>query len=354
MSLPYFLKWVDSMLKFLATGLTIGVIAATTLYCTLQGDTELPTSTGPDRKVTTKDNSSHYPVKIKTFSSTGKEEIITIAQKPKRVVVDEVNTLETLLALDAGECVVASSISEFGYTYKRFKELYPEQLAKIKRNYKFGFSQEVIVASEPDLIIGWKSTFSPKRARATDWWKKRGVNTYIVSTSNHVLMQGKIEDEITFIRDMGLIFDKRERAESIITSIEAALKVEQQQVVHKAKRRVAVIELRGKNFSNYDKGWIVGDMVERLGGEMPISSKVLSYEDLIYYDPEVIFVVYFNENNKRNIIKLFEDPRFNSLSAVKNKSIILFPFYCMYTPAVRLLEGINIVKEGLYPELKAK
>lgn len=300
----------------------------------------------------TEESLAHYPVEINTYNSIGKEQKIIIKSRPHRVVVDEVNTLETLLTLDVGDSIIATAVSENSVSYKRLQEKYSKELTRIQYNYKNGFSQESVIASEPDFIIGWKSTFTPTRLRTTSWWNERGFNTYIVSTSNHVMSRGTIEDECNFILDMGKIFDREEKADSIVQQIQESLKIEERSLKKQAVQTVAVVELRGRMLANYDDGWIVGDMVRKMGGSMPITAKTISYEDLIYYNPDVIYVVYFNEANKQQIVKMFSEAKFSSLKAVKQNRVLLLPFYCMYTPAVRTLEGIKIIKAGLYPELK--
>ena len=105
-------------------------------------------------------------------------------------------------------------------------------------------------------------------------------------------------------------------------------------------------------FMNYDEGWLVGDMVTSLGGYMPVKERRVGFEELLEQNPEVIFVVYFNESQKDTIRQLLRQPQFSSLQAVRKNRICLLPFDCMYTSEIKTIQGIRLIKEGLYPELK--
>ena len=118
-----------------------------------------------------------------------------------------------------------------------------------------------------------------------------------------------------------------------------------------ADQLAMMLEVGGRNIFNYDDGWIIGDMVRQMGGVMPVKARKLSSEQLIEYDPDVIFVDYFMEGQKANIQKFFDAPEYNSLKAVKNHRIYLIPFDYMYAPGINTIDGIRIVRDGLYPDL---
>ena len=56
---------------------------------------------------------------------------MTFTEKPQRVVVNELNTLETLLVLGLGDKVVGTSVTPGSMTYKRLMQKYPDQMQKI-------------------------------------------------------------------------------------------------------------------------------------------------------------------------------------------------------------------------------
>lgn len=190
--------------------------------------------------------------------------------------------------------------------------------------------------------------------KPTAWWNERGVRTYVVSTSNHLHDKGRIEDECCYLDDMGQIFDVREKTDRMIREIHDELSRTQKLVKGRASQAVMVVEPEGKAFYNYDNGWVVGDMVEQLGGYMPAGERRIGYEDLISYNPDVLFVVYFNEEQRLQIIEMFRRAEFSSLKSVKNQRVYPIPFDHMYTPAIKTIDGLRMIRDGLYPDLAKK
>lgn len=90
-------------------------------------------------------------------------------------------------------------------------KMYPEEIKKVKIINRYHPDAETVVAANPDLIIGWKSTFTSVLKKSTAWWNERGIRTYVVSTSNHLHAKGSIEDECCYLDDMGQIFDVCEK-----------------------------------------------------------------------------------------------------------------------------------------------
>ena len=299
----------------------------------------------------TGDELLYPPVEIDTFDSSKHPIRIRFHRVPVRGLVYEANTLETLLAFGQGDKIISASLNASGETYARMKAKYPEELAKIQHISNQEISREQTIAYQPDFILGWKSTFSPRRYGNTDWWQKRGVNTYIVATSNHVVPHGTIEDECQFLDDMGRIFDVREKSEALINEIHTEMGLTEKSIVGEKPQEVMVVEVSKTGIMNYDDGWIVGDMVRRLGGNMPVKSRSVGAEDLLAQDPDVIFVVYFNSRHREESELFFQNVRFNSLKASRNNRIYMLPFRYMYTPAVHTIDGIRAIKKGLYPEL---
>lgn len=95
-------------------------------------------------------------------------------------------------------------------------------------------------------------------------------------------------------------------------------------------------------------------MVEQLGGYMPAGERRIGCEELISYNPDVLFVVYFNEEQHLQIIEMFRHAEFSSLKSVKNQRVYPIPFDHMYTPAIKTIYGLRMIRDGLYPDLAKK
>lgn len=298
-------------------------------------------------------NSQHYPVTVKTYDSSKQPIQMTFSSKPRRVVVDELNTMETLLALGLGDSIVETSVPSNSVSYQRLQREYPKEMAKLRAYTAHELNAESVLAVNPDFILGWKSTFTSVLKKPTEWWNERGIPTYIIATSNHILNYGTIDDECQFLEDMGKIFDVEEKTDALVKEIQDEIKSAKEEVKGKSKPKTMVIELSGRGlFMNYDDGWLVGDMVTSLGGYIPVKERRISYEGLLEQNPDVIFVVFFNDPQKKKIMDLFRQTQFSSLKAVQENRIYLLPFDCMYTSAIKTIRGLRMIKAGLYPELE--
>lgn len=297
---------------------------------------------------------SHYPVTIRNSDSAGNPAEQVFTEKPRRVVTHELNTFETLICLGQGDTVIGTSINTGGTAWKRMEKMYPEEIKKVKIINRYHPDAETVVAANPDLIIGWKSTFTSVLKKSTAWWNERGIRTYVVSTSNHLHAKGSIEDECCYLDDMGQIFDVCEKTDKMIKEIHDELSRTQELIKGRASQAVMVVEPAGKVFYNYDNGWVVGDMVEQLGGYMPAGERRIGCEELISYNPDVLFVVYFNEEQHLQIIEMFRHAEFSSLKSVKNQRVYPIPFDHMYTPAIKTIYGLRMIRDGLYPDLAKK
>lgn len=304
-----------------------------------------------EKAASANEESDNYPITVSTFNTEGKPVEMTFTQVPQRVVADRVNTLGVLLALGQGDKVVATSAAESPLSYARLARKYPEEIKKVRGNYGFDLDLETVISLRPDFIMGWKSSFAKNRFRSTEWWNRQGVKTYILGTSNHVIPQGKIEDECQFILDMGRIFQVEDKAEKYVNEIHDEIFFVKKYANGRKPQFVMMLEAGGHNIFNYDDGWIIGDMVRQMGGVMPVKDRKLSEEQLLEYNPDVIFVDYFMEGQKDFVQKFFESPKFNSINAVKNHRVYPIPFDYMYAPGINTIEGIRVVRNGLYPEL---
>ena len=294
--------------------------------------------------------SQHYPVEIDTYDSRGAPMRITFTHAPMRIVVDEVNALETLLILGQGDKIVGAALNTSGVSYARLKQTYPQEFAKAEHAIQNTIGREQAVALQPDFILAWKASFVPRWYGSTSWWQERGVNTYVIATANHVLQRATVEDECKFIDDMGRIFDRQEQTDALLDDIRASLRIDEEAVGGREPQSVLVVEVDGGDILNYDEGWVVGDMVRRLGGHIPLTGKYIGEEELVSCDPDVIFAAYNDEYGKHFSEHFFEGVRFNSMRAVQNGRIHFIPVEYVYTPAFKTLDGIRAIRRGMYPD----
>lgn len=296
-------------------------------------------------------NSEHYPVTIDNYESDRKKVKLTFYKKPERVMVHHQNIIEAMIAIGEEDRIVAAGFT--GTDNKIFSPEYAEKVKKLPVVGDWNIDLESVMYAQPDLMIGWQSSFTPRMLKDTYYWHKRGVNTYIAANSNNVLKEGTIEDECRFINDLGEIFDKKSVTDKLVKEIRDELKSVKEKVKGRKQPRVLILELLGKNMWNYDKTRLAGNMVTQLGGELIECGRNVSIEQLIELNPDVIFVVCATGQNKALFVdKLYNDPVYHSINAVVNKRVYPVQFVYLYVSGTRTIDGIRAFRDGLYPDLK--
>lgn len=255
-----------------------------------------------------------------------------------------------MMHLDVTQRLIASDARRGGLTYRSLMKKYDRPIDHVLFQTTGELNLEAVLYLQPDLILGWRSTFSPKYLRSTDWWAQRGVHTYISATSNHTAPVGTIDDEIQYMKDMGRIFHKEDEVAVYLQHLQEYLDRLAAFTSDKPKKTVAVIEGNGRNITNYDPHWLVGDLIKRCHGEMPIASSRISAEELLMVNPDVIFVVTFSEHTESFVAQLLHDPKFHSLRAVSTKQVYPIPLYLMYTTGFSTIDGLDLIAQGMYPQ----
>ena len=298
-------------------------------------------------------DAAYTPVTIENINEKG-EPVSTVYEKPpQRVVAVWQNSIETLLALGVGDrIVVGMGVPNAKYIRPEYRAAYEA----IPYTSLENLDVETILMMQPDLIVGWASTFSPKVLRGTDFWAGRGVHTYIAPSSARAVRTKTIAQEIADIENMGRIFGREERAAALVGEMQDEIAYVAGRTAHMEKRpRALVIELMGKEIRSYGADTLAGDMMRALGAEhLAADGQSLSMEEIIALDPDAIFLVVIEDdygNEDTILARLYENPALRSLSCVEQHRIYTVPLYAVYSAGIRTYDGITIFAHGLYPEI---
>ena len=298
-------------------------------------------------------NPAHYPVTIENYNTQGEPEQMTYTKPPERVVAVWQNSIETLLALGVGDRIIAGN----GVPDKKFfRKEYQEQYSKIPYTGLQLLDLETTMMLKPDLIVGWHSTFAPKVIRPTEFWHKRGVNTFIARSSMISNTGRTLQNEYKDILDLGKIFDKNERAEQIVSEMQQEVNFAISRTADYPKRpRALVIEFMGKEVSVYGERSRAGDIVHELHGELlAAQDRSIGIEQVVELDPDVIFVVVIESHygHEQDMIdRVTQHKALKNLRCVKEGRVLPLPLYAIYSSGVRTYDGIKIIANGLYPDL---
>ena len=269
-------------------------------------------------------NPAHYPVTIENYNTQGEPEQMTYTKPPQRVVAVWQNSIETLLALGVGDRIIAGN----GVPDKKFfRKEYQEQYSKIPYTGLQLLDVETTMMLKPDLLVGWHSTFGPKVLRTTDFWHKRGVNTFIARSSMSDGKPRTLQNEYKDILDLGKIFDKNERAQQLVGQM-------QQEVNFAISQTTGYKELHGELLAEKQRS--------------------IGLEQVVELDPDVIFVVVIESHygHEQDMIdRVTQHKALKNLRCVKERRVVALPLYAIYSSGVRTYDGIKIIAAGMYPDL---
>ncbi|MFC2524911.1 MAG: ABC transporter substrate-binding protein [Selenomonas noxia] len=295
----------------------------------------------------------YTPVTIENINEKGDPVAALYERAPQRVVAVWQNSIETLLALGVGDRIIAGmGVPDAKYIRPEYRAAYEA----IPYTSLENLDVETILMMQPDLIVGWSSTFSPKVLRSTEFWAGRGVHTYIAPSSARKTKHKTIAQECEDIRNLGRIFARTERAEEIVGEMMREIAFVREHTAHLEKRpRALVIEFLGKEIRSYGEDTLAGDMLRALGADhLAADGQSLSMEELVDLDPDALFIVVVESaygSEDAILARIYENPALRGLSCVKERRIHTIPLYAVYSAGIRTYDGITIFARGLYPEI---
>ena len=308
-----------------------------------------------DKQENTIYHAEHYPISITNLNSYSQEEVTTYDKPPQRVIAIWQDSIETLLALGVGDRIVGAIGLPDG---KYLRPEYQEQYEKIPYKNFDNPEMETAIMLDPDMIVGWYSSFQSKTLRSTEFWHSRGVHTYIAPDSSGKYPSKTVENEYQDILNMGKIFDREERANEIVSEMKAEIQKAADLADTLPERRKGIIVTMvssGKMVHVYGGKTLAGDIMKQMHGELLAKdSNEISMEDLIDMDPDAIFMVFgdWNYGNMEELKnEIYDIPALKDLRCIREKRVYAMPLFSVYSAGTRTLDGIQIFSKGLYPEL---
>jgi iron complex transport system substrate-binding protein len=230
-----------------------------------------------------------------------------------------------------------------------------ESIPVLSRQYP---GKEQVLIAEPDLIVGWHSVFAPQNLGDTSYWNKLGVATMILRDSSP--LPKSIDNIYDDIRDIGLIFQKEDRAKQLIEEIKSELSaLAKLTAKRKTKLKVIILECYpGYRLHAWGDETTPGQMLLSIGAEngFPRSGDQ-NRESIVAVNPDAIIFIYMDHNLPDTLeqMKLFRtDPILKYTQASVDNRMGVVPLSETYCPGVRIVMGIRHMAEILFPDEKQK
>ena len=265
------------------------------------------------------------------------------------------NSVETLLALGMGDRIIAAiGVPDSKYIAKEYRAEYE----KIPYKSMQVPDVESTLLWEPDLIVGWYTTFQNDRLKSTDFWMSRGVHAYIASSSAESSL-ATVEGEYQYILDLGDVVNRKKKAEEIVHRIQKYVKAAKEYgETHPTQDTVLIIEPAGRQFGVYDDDTLGGKMIEEIGGNLLGDvGETINIEEMIDLNPSIIFVVLQEDDYEHQdeiIQRLYDNLALQHVDAIRNHRVYGIPLFMVYSAGVRIYDGLDIMIRGLYPNFESK
>ncbi|MEC0270687.1 ABC transporter substrate-binding protein [Paenibacillus anseongense] len=275
-----------------------------------------------------------YPLKIK--DATGKE--FTFDKAPERIASVSPAETEALFALGLDDKIVG--VSDF--------DDYPEAA---KSKPKLGSitkpNQEALIATSANIVF----TGVSMKADTVEKLRESNINVFKVEPKT-------LDDAIANIQTYGLITDRQEQAEKIVSK----MKADRQKVVDAVKD--VKQENKKKVYIEFSPGWTVGsgefmDELIKLSGGINVAGDgkgwyQISEEKIIAQNPAVILFAngVVDTKSKMSLDEIIRTRSgWDAIEAVKNKQVIGLDQNLLSRPGPRLTDGLLEMAKGIYPEL---
>lgn len=291
---------------------------------------------------------------IENYDSSMKPHIYKFTQHPQRIVALWQNSIETLIALGAGDKIIAVAGV---YNEKHLNPEYLEAYKRIPVRQTQIFSQENVLLMHPDFIAGWLFDFTGKgRSIGTSsFWEERNVNVYMnLMNGAEFKAQHTVDDELKYIMDLGKIVGNEAQAAIIISGINNKILRYKQQLAVKKRLKVLVVSNFGKTITIYTPRTLAGDILTRLGAdvigkkqEAVGENEYISYEEILTSQPDVIFLQCSPENENMLLKSVYSNPALQNVKCIKKRQVYCIPFYTIRSPGIRIDDAIDIFAKGL-------
>ena len=291
-------------------------------------------------------DSDYYPVTVNALIG-GVKHAQTFNKSPERVVTTWNANVELMCYFGLENRIVGAYANEnYEAIFSEFQSKY-NAVEKMPTNT---MSIEKVRSLNPDLILGWSSTFTDSYLGSLTTWNGYGTNGYVTNRPSD-----SVNDYITLLENIGTIFNKQNAAAQKIAEFTSAyedVKKKTSSLSNNEKVKALLIEpgYEGGCFV-YGSKFLSGDLITQAGGYNMFDGAMerLTFERIASFNPDIIFIMSGSGSNplalKEAIDKFQAIPGFASMT----DNVVAFGFYEVYMGGILPDNIINRMFEAMYP-----
>ncbi|MGB9663740.1 MAG: ABC transporter substrate-binding protein [Ignavibacteria bacterium] len=254
---------------------------------------------------------------------------IELTRNPERIISAAPNLTEIIFAIGAGDLLVGRT---------SFCN-YPDEVNKIQIiGDMLHFNFEKIVELKPDLIF---LTVEGNTKELYDKLKSLGIQVYVTNPRD-------LNGILNTISNLGIILNRKQKADSLINSIKKSLN---EISAMKFKKRKAIFVVSFSPLIIAGRNTFINEMMEKvnlenIAPENSVSAyPIISREEILDKNPEVIIIPKGNYT-LNDILKIY--PEWQNLSAIKKQKIIYVDQDLFFRPGPRFIQAIKVLSHELF------
>lgn len=281
------------------------------------------------------------------YDSTGAAYEQTFEQTPEKAVTIRTSAAEIMIKLGLEDKIVGICNPD---------NRVPEDLKATFDNFnnlgdRKSLSKEVIVAAEPDIVIGQAGQFTEEMS--FDSFADLGIASYSLLTGNSKASSGP-EALVDDIKNLGEIFGVQEAAEKYADEIETRLNNVKSQVATREGeklRSIIMVNFKDGTFGVMN-GTLQDEIMDMLGCEDVVEAgrNSLTYENLIRYNPDVIIYIMADRNAATDAVAidtLLNEDIIKNVPAIANGKIIPVTYDSLMDVGPRMIDAIEDINTAL-------
>lgn len=290
---------------------------------------------------------THYPLKIQSCNRE-----VTFNQAPEHAVSHDINMTQMMLALGLKSRMVGySGVTGWKSVTPQMAQLL-DGLPELASKYP---SVETLLNANVDFFFaGWDYGMRVGGDLTPQTLQPLGINVLELTESCAFVMKrpaATLDDTYNDLRNLGKIFDVQERANALITRMQA--QVADIQKPAGGKTRVFLYDSGEDRAMTSGRLGMPQALIEAAGGrnilhDVDASWTRINWETVVERNPQVIVIVDYSEISAAQKQQfLLDNPALQAVDAIKHQRFIVIP-YVQATPGIDNVLAVQTLAKGFH------
>ncbi|NMY99626.1 ABC transporter substrate-binding protein [Pseudomonas proteolytica] len=289
---------------------------------------------------------THYPLKIQSCNRE-----VTFNQAPEHAVSHDINMTQMMLALGLKSRMVGySGVTGWKSVTPQMAQLL-DGLPELASKYP---SVETLLNANVDFFFaGWDYGMRVGGDLTPQTLQPLGINVLELTESCAFVMKrpaATLDDTYNDLRNLGKIFDVQERANALITRMQAQV-ADIQKNLPAEKPRVFLYDSGEDRAMTSGRLGMPQALIEAAGGrnildDVDASWTRINWETVVERNPQVIVIVDYSEISAAQKQQfLLDNPALQAVDAIKHQRFIVIP-YVQATPGIDNVLAVQTLAKG--------